>query len=52
MRRCNRKAVSAASFIVPTQPVPINELSQFLRERSHAMMFFLIRDVSRYQVDV
>jgi hypothetical protein len=46
------KAVLTASFIVPTQPVTIDELSQFLCERAYAMMFFLVRDVSRHRVEV
>ena len=46
------QSVLTASFIVPTQPVTIDELSQFLRERALAMMFFLVRDVSRHQVHI
>jgi len=50
--RCASLAVLTASFIVPTQSVTINELSQFFCESAHTMMFFLFCDVPRYRVDV
>jgi hypothetical protein len=40
------QAVLTAFIILPVQPVAIYKLSQFLRNRAHAMMFFLICDVS------
>jgi len=46
------QAVSTASLIPPPQSVPINELSQLLRECADAMMLFLIRDVPRYLIDI
>ena len=53
MHRYRSLAVLTAYFIItPMQPVTIYEFSQFLRERSYAMMFFLIRDVSRYRVQI
>ena len=45
-------AVLTASFVMPMQPVTLDKLSQFLCERFHAMMFFLVRNVSRHKVDV
>lgn len=45
-------AVLTASFIVPMQPVTIDKLSQFLGERFHAMVLFLVRNVLCYNVDI
>jgi hypothetical protein len=49
---CTASAVLTASFIVPTQPVTIDEVSQFFRKRSQAMVFFLIRDLPGHLIDI
>lgn len=52
MHHCSSLAVSTAFVVAPTQPVTISKFSQFVSKRALAMMFFLIGDVSRYQVQI
>ena len=51
-RRYTPSAVLTASLIVPMQLVTIDEFLEFLCERSHAVVFFLVGDVTRYQIHI
>ena len=51
-RRYTSLAVLTASLIVPMQFVTIDEFLEFFCERSHAVVFFLIDDLTRYQIHI